>query len=106
MTDDPVLPPLRQGGRRATLRAMKTRRLGNTDLLVSAVGLRGVPLSVPETRPDEAAAIKVIHHAVDQGVTFIDTPDSYGRGLGWVFARMVGYLNAFLCGGAKGAQRV
>ena len=59
---------------------MKSRDLGNTGLSVSAVGLGGVPLSVPETRPDEAAAIKVIHHAVDQGVTFIDTADSYGRG--------------------------
>ena len=59
---------------------MKSRDLGNTGLSVSAVGLGGVPLSVPETRPDEAAAIKVIHRAVDQGVTFIDTADSYGRG--------------------------
>ena len=59
---------------------MKSRNLGNTGWSVSAVGLGGVPLSVPEMRPDEAAAIKVIHHAVDQGVTFIDTADSYGRG--------------------------
>ena len=59
---------------------MRYRPLGNTGLSVSAVGLGGVPLSVPETRPDEATAIKVIHHAVDQGVTFIDTADSYGRG--------------------------
>ena len=27
---------------------------------------------------DQATAIKVIHHAVDLGVTFIDTADSYG----------------------------
>jgi pyridoxine 4-dehydrogenase len=59
---------------------MKTRPLGKTGLSVSAVGLGGVPLSVPETRPDEATAIKVIHHAIDQGVTFRDTADSYGRG--------------------------
>ena len=59
---------------------MRYRPLGNTGLSVSAVGLGGVPLSVPEARPDEATAIKVIHHAVDQGVTFIDTADSYGRG--------------------------
>ena len=59
---------------------MKSRDLGNTGLSVSAVGLGGVPLSVPKTRPDEATAIKVIHHAIDQGVTFIDTADSYGLG--------------------------
>ena len=63
-----------------TLRVMKSRNLGNTGLSVSAVGLGGVPLSVPKTRPDEATAIKVIHHAIDQGVTFIDTADSYGLG--------------------------
>jgi len=63
-----------------TLRIMKSRKLGNTGLSVSAVGLGGVPLSVPKTRPDEATAIKVIHHAIDQGVTFIDTADSYGLG--------------------------
>ena len=64
----------------AILRGMQYRPLGNTGLSVSAVGLGGVPLSIPETRPDQATAIKVIHHAVDQGVTFIDTADSYGRG--------------------------
>ena len=59
---------------------MRYRPLGNTGLSVSAVGLGGVPLSIPETRPDQATAIKVIHHAIDQGVTFIDTADSYGQG--------------------------
>ena len=59
---------------------MRYRPLGNTGLSVSAVGLGGVPLSVPETRPDQATAIRVIHHAIDRGVTFIDTADSYGRG--------------------------
>ena len=59
---------------------MRYRPLGNTGLSVSAVGLGGVPLSVPATRPDQATAIRVIHHAIDRGVTFIDTADSYGRG--------------------------
>ena len=59
---------------------MKTRELGNTGLPVSAVGLGGVPLSLPETRPDEVTAIKVIHHAIDQGISFIDTADSYSLG--------------------------
>ena len=59
---------------------MQYRPLGNTGLSVSAVGLGGVPLSIPETRPDQATAINVIHHAIDQGVTFIDTADSYGQG--------------------------
>ena len=62
------------------LGGMRYRPLGNTGLSVSAVGLGGVPLSVPATRPDQATAIQVIHHAIDRGVTFIDTADSYGRG--------------------------
>jgi aryl-alcohol dehydrogenase-like predicted oxidoreductase len=59
---------------------MRYRPLGNTGLSVSAVGLGGVALSIPDTRPDQASAIKVIHHAIDRGVTFIDTADSYSRG--------------------------
>ncbi|MDE0229641.1 MAG: aldo/keto reductase, partial [Spirochaetaceae bacterium] len=64
----------------ATLSGMRYRPLGNTGLSVSAVGLGGVALSIPATRPDQATAIKVIHHAIDRGVTFIDTADSYGQG--------------------------
>jgi len=45
---------------------MRNRPLGNTGLSVSAVGLGGVPLSVPATRPDQATAIRVIHHAIDR----------------------------------------
>ena len=37
----------------ATLSGMRYRPLGNTGLSVSAVGLGGVPLSIPETRPDQ-----------------------------------------------------
>ena len=59
---------------------MRYRPLGNTGLTVSAVGLGGVALSIPTTRPDQATAIKVVHHAIDQGVTFIDTADSYSQG--------------------------
>ena len=76
----PIGYSFRPGRTSAILGGMRCRPLGNTGLPVSAVGLGGVPLSVPETRPDEATAIKVIHHAIDQGVTFIDTADSYGRG--------------------------
>src|SRR3954465_3127553 len=53
---------------------MKTRRIG--ELTVSAVGLGGMPMSI-EGRPDEARSIATIHAALDAGVTFIDTADSY-----------------------------
>ena len=53
---------------------MQTRRIG--DLEVSAIGLGGMPLSIGG-RPDEKAAIEVIHAAVEAGMTLIDTADSY-----------------------------
>ena len=56
---------------------MKLRSLGSTDLEVGAIGFGGVPLSVAFNRPSEDEAIAVIHHAVDCGVSFIDTADTY-----------------------------
>ena len=56
---------------------MHTRQLGKTGLTVSCIGLGAMPMSVPAKRPTEADAIGVIHHAIDCGVTFIDTADSY-----------------------------
>ena len=53
---------------------MNTRRLGPWD--VSSIGLGAMPLSV-EGRPDEADARKVIHTALDAGITLIDTADVY-----------------------------
>lgn len=56
---------------------MRYRTFGSTGLKLSAVGLGGMPLSLLSSRPSEADAIEVIHHAVDCGVNFIDTADSY-----------------------------
>lgn len=53
---------------------MQTRSIGN--VTVSAIGLGGMPMSI-EGRPDEARSIRTIHAALDAGVTFIDTADSY-----------------------------
>ncbi|MFD0417710.1 aldo/keto reductase [Streptomyces sp. NPDC127108] len=53
---------------------MRHRSIGDTT--VSAVGLGAMPLSI-EHRPDEARAIATVHAALDAGVTFIDTADSY-----------------------------
>ncbi|RJG01020.1 aldo/keto reductase [Noviherbaspirillum sedimenti] len=58
---------------------MKQRQLGNTDLRVSAIGLGCMGLSYgygPAT--DKQDAIKLIHAAVEQGVTFFDTAEAYG----------------------------
>ena len=53
---------------------MQQRRLG--DRTVGAIGLGGMPLSV-DGRPDEAQAVRVVHAALDAGVTLIDTADAY-----------------------------
>lgn len=55
---------------------METKRLGYTDVTISAIGLGGMPLSL-SSRPPETQAIEVIHRALDLGVTLIDTADSY-----------------------------
>jgi aryl-alcohol dehydrogenase-like predicted oxidoreductase len=52
------------------------RRLGRDAPLVSAVGYGGMHLSIQD-RPPEEQGIRVIHAALDAGVTFIDTADVY-----------------------------
>lgn len=55
---------------------MKTTTINGTDLEVSAVGLGAMHLSL-EGRPDRPQAAAVVHRALDLGITFIDTADSY-----------------------------
>ncbi|MGB3207780.1 MAG: aldo/keto reductase [Crinalium sp.] len=55
---------------------METTQLGNTNITISAIGLGGMPMSL-SSRPPESEAIKVIHRALELGITFIDTADSY-----------------------------
>jgi aryl-alcohol dehydrogenase-like predicted oxidoreductase len=58
---------------------MKKRTLGNSGLKVSALGLGCMGLSYgygPAT--DTKDAIKLLHAAVERGVTFFDTAEAYG----------------------------
>ena len=58
---------------------MKTRKLGNSGLEVSALGLGCMGLSFgygPAT--DKAQALELLHGAVDLGITFFDTAEMYG----------------------------
>ena len=54
---------------------MDFRRLGNSGLVVSVVGLGtnnfGMKLDLDESR-------EVVHAALDEGITLFDTADSYG----------------------------
>ncbi|SFA69412.1 Predicted oxidoreductase [Collimonas sp. OK607] len=58
---------------------MKTRKLGNSDLMVSAIGLGCMGLSHGYgPAADKNAAIALIRKAVDLGVTLFDTAEAYG----------------------------
>ena len=49
-------------------------------LIVSAVGLGCMGMSQAYGPADEGESIATIHRALDEGVTFLDTADSYGSG--------------------------
>lgn len=54
-------------------------KLGSQGLEVSALGLGCMGMSGTYGPPkDEAEMVKLIQHAVDLGVTFLDTADVYG----------------------------
>jgi len=58
---------------------MQTRKLGNSNLEVSALGLGCMSMSFGYgPAGDEQEMIKVIRSAVDLGVTFFDTAETYG----------------------------
>jgi aryl-alcohol dehydrogenase-like predicted oxidoreductase len=57
---------------------MKSRKLGNQGLIVSELGLGCMGMSEFYSGRDDNEAIATIHHALDLGVTFLDTADMYG----------------------------
>jgi len=63
-----------------TTATAKTRRLGSSDLTVFPIGLGLMSLSGAYGKSDDSEAIRVIHHALDRGVTLLDSSDMYGWG--------------------------
>jgi aryl-alcohol dehydrogenase-like predicted oxidoreductase len=59
---------------------MQYRKLGNSDLSVSAIGLGCMSMSGTYGKSDDAESIAVVHHALDLGMNFIDSSDMYGWG--------------------------
>jgi len=58
--------------------AIQKRRLGKDGPEVSAIGLGCMGMSEFYGSGDERESIATIHHALDRGVTFLDTADMYG----------------------------
>lgn len=59
---------------------MQTRLLGRNGPAVSALGLGCMGMSDFYAGQDDAESVATIHHALDRGVTLLDTADMYGIG--------------------------
>jgi aryl-alcohol dehydrogenase-like predicted oxidoreductase len=59
---------------------MQYRRLGKSSLVVSAMGLGCMGMSQSYGTPDDQESTATIHHAIDRGITLLDTADMYGGG--------------------------
>jgi len=56
------------------------RKLGGSALSVFPIGLGLMSLSGAYGKSEDAEGIRIIHHAVDRGVTLLDSSDMYGWG--------------------------
>ncbi len=62
---------------------MRYRKFGNSDLIASEVGFGVWTVGTPMWGiKDEAVGIRLLERAFDLGITFFDTADVYGDGLG------------------------
>src|SRR5262249_37928772 len=78
-------PPASRGARawrardpRSILAAMDQRPVGQSPLRVSALGLGCMSLSGVYGAADDAASVTLVQHALDRGITHIDSSDMYG----------------------------
>jgi aryl-alcohol dehydrogenase-like predicted oxidoreductase len=56
------------------------RKLGGSSLSVFPIGLGCMSLSGTYGKSDDGEAIKLVHHAIERGVNFLDSSDMYGWG--------------------------
>ena len=59
---------------------MEMRKLGGSPLQVSATGLGLMSMSGIYGNASDDESIRVIHHALDRGINFLDSADMYGWG--------------------------
>ncbi len=57
---------------------MQTRKLGNSNLEVSALGLGCMRMSFGDKPTDKQEMIDFLHKSVERGITFFDTAEVYG----------------------------
>jgi len=57
---------------------MQTRKLGNSGLEVSAIGLGCMRMSFGDKPTDKQEMIDFLHKSVERGITFFDTAEVYG----------------------------
>ena len=56
------------------------RKLGQTDEMVTIIGLGGAHISMGPASKDESMALQIVHRAIDHGINFFDNAHSYGDG--------------------------
>jgi len=59
---------------------METRTLGKSGIKVSTIGLGLMSMSGIYGNANDEESIRVIHHALDKGITHLDSADMYGWG--------------------------
>ena len=82
---------------------MKYRTIGSTDVTVSEVGFGVWTVSTTWWGlTDEAAGVRLLQQAYDLGITFFDTADTYGNGLGeTILAKALGQVRSRITIGTK-----
>src|SRR4029079_11438839 len=59
---------------------MEMRTLGSSGIKVSAVGLGLMSMSGTYGNANDDESIRVIHYALEKGISFLDSSDMYGWG--------------------------